>query len=175
MKVIELDKESKSNIVLFLLKNVGDAKTLKQQIISGELDCCAVKPSLIVSCFQIVIAANKAVLFKKAGKLATKSLNTELLYNLSISRNITDSLKTFGIDDKDDHIVIVIFQENGENKFERMKNHFTGEICDAEEIFKLSNAKLIRDIYKITDTELEVSDLSDSVVSRIATKDLGAF
>ncbi|KAK6624094.1 hypothetical protein RUM44_010952 [Polyplax serrata] len=174
MKVISLE-ESNTNIRLFLLKNVKDVKSLKEKIISGELDCCAVKPSLIINCFQIVVAANKAAINEKIGKLATKCLNTELLFNLSISRNITQSLNTFGIGEKDEHILIVIFEKKGESKFDCMKDYFQGEICDAEEINQFSDIKLIKKTYKITDKELEVSQLLDSIVSRIATKDLGSF
>lgn len=175
MKVVELDEESKTRLVLFVVKNVQDITSLKDKIVNGQLDCCVIKASLIVNYFQIVVAAIKAVHCKKASKLATKCLNTELLFNLSISKNITQSLSKFGVDDKEQNIIVVVFEENGEDKANKIKSTLMGDVCDVEEIENLCNIELIKKTYKITEKELEVSTLLDSVVSRIATKECGSF
>lgn len=174
MHVINLDEETGTRITLLLVKNVKNIESLRKKIIAGSLDCCAIKPCFVVDPLQIAVAANKAAISKKAGKLTTKSVNSELLYNLSVSKNITQSLNTFGIDDKTSDILIVVFEENGVNRVEGMKPEIEGELCDIGEIKHLVNAEQVKKIYKIKDSELKVSTLLDSVISRIAVKDFGS-
>lgn len=176
MPTIALDKESGASISLFLFKELRNVNVLRKKIVSGELQCCAVKPSLIVDPLQIVIASNKAVLHKKFGKLTTKSLNSELLFNLSVSKSISQSLRTFGLGDKDENVLIVVFNEKEEEEKDlvNFKSDIEGIECDLSEIKNFTDSSLIKKIYKITDNELLVSTLANSVISRIATKDFGA-
>lgn len=175
MHVINLDESSQSRIVLFLVKNIKGIQELRTKVLTGELDCCVVKPTLILDPLQIAVAANKAALSQKFGKLTTKSINSELLYNLSISKNITQSLTKFGIDEDSKNVLVVVFEQGDEKKAEVMKSEIVGDFCDVKEISQLSDIDLISKTYKIKDGELQVSALIDSVTSRIATKDFGSY
>ena len=46
--------------------------------------------------------------------MRTRSVNTEILFNLSSSRNITDSLKTFGATEKDRDILVCTLDQAGQ-------------------------------------------------------------
>ena len=77
---------------------------------SGGLpDTLLVKSSLIPSPLVVAVAANKADLARKRGNMKTRSVQTETLYNLSSSKNITESLKNFGGGDSDQSFVVAGF------------------------------------------------------------------
>lgn len=169
---VSLDPKSNSTVFIKLFKNVKNISNLRKEVLSGQLKCCVLKPSLILDPFQIVVAANKAVI---AEKLTTKSIYTEVLFNLSISKNITQSLQKFGIDDKEEHVVVVIIKRNddGDNVNEReIFEKVDGEEVDLKDLSAYSDIDLIKKTYKINDIEFKKVSMLDSVVSRIATKDI---
>lgn len=171
MHCIALDRETKTSIELLLVENVTNVPYLRENVINGKFNCCLVKPAIIVSPLQIAVAANKAAISQISGNLITKSLNSELLFNLSSSKNISQSLQTFGVTDKDQDCLVVVFHQ-GENKTEDIKSEINGEFLDIVNLSKFTDQKLIQKTYKIGDEELKMSTLASSVVSRIAVKEL---
>ncbi|PNF16950.1 EKC/KEOPS complex subunit Tprkb [Cryptotermes secundus] len=167
----ELDFDCHKSLSLFLLKDVQNAAEIREMVTKGTLHCCVIKPCLIVHPFQIVIAANKAVISKMQDRMTTRTLSTEILYNLSISRNITQSLMKFGIGESDKTMLVSIIEEAGENRSEIILSHFKGVLCPIEELCNFSDEVLIKMAYKIKDSELEVSSLTDSIITRIVTSD----
>ncbi|GFG29095.1 hypothetical protein Cfor_00265 [Coptotermes formosanus] len=168
---IELDSDCHKSLAIFLLKDVKNAAEIKEMVVKGTLNCCIVKPCLILNLFQIVVAANRAVLSKMQDKMTTRKLSTEILYNLSLSRNITQSLIKFGVGESDRNMLVIIIEEGGEDGTDSILSHFKGVVCPIEELSKLSDEVLIKKTYKVKDAELAVSSLTDSIVTRIATKD----
>lgn len=152
-----------------LITNVQNASILKEQLMAGLLSCAVIKPSLIIDLFPICIAANKALLARSHGKLVTKSIYTEILFNLSISKNISQSLLKFGIDDKDSEILVVTLEDSEE--VANILSKVEGVIIDMGHLNGLSSVKAIRKVYKINDHELNVSSLTNTIVSKISTKD----
>jgi tRNA threonylcarbamoyladenosine modification (KEOPS) complex Cgi121 subunit len=167
----ELDFDCQKSISLFLFKDIQNGAEIKEMVTKGTLQCCIIKPCLIVHPFQVVIAANKAVISKMQDKMTTRTLSTEILYNLSISRNITQSLMKFGIGESDKNMLVSIIEETGENRSEIILSHFKGVLCPIEELCNFSDEMLIKRTYKVKDSELEVSSLTDSIITRIVTSD----
>ncbi|KAJ8928342.1 hypothetical protein NQ314_019072 [Rhamnusium bicolor] len=165
---MDLDPITKSQIQMKLFQNVENVKDLRKKLMNGQLKCCIIKPALIFDPFQIVIAANKAL---TAEKLTTKSIFTEVLFNLSLSKNITKSLQTFGIDDKDKHLLIVTFSREGEKNNDDVYKEIVGEELNLSDLTNFSDLNAIKKTYKISEKEHEEIPLIDSIVSRIATKD----
>lgn len=166
-----LDRKTNSLVSIKLYKNVKNIEELRKSVICGDLKCCLLKPSLIVDPFQIVIAANKALI---AVKLTTKSTYTELLFNLSISKNITQSLQKFGANDKESSVIVVVMkrQEEDNTDEEDIFEKVLGEEDDLSNLNQYTDVTAIRKAYKISDIEYKRIPLLDSVISRIASKDL---
>lgn len=165
-----LDPKTNAVILIKLYKNVQNVKELRKKILNGELKCCILKPNLILDQFQIVVAANKALI---AEKLTTKSIYTELLFNLSISKNITQSLQRFGIDDKENEAIVVVIKRK-EETFDEMElfEQVIGEEDDLSNLSLYTDVELIKKSYKIGDIEYKRIPILDSVISRISTKDV---
>ena len=60
---------------------------------------------------QVLVSARKSLLACARGKMTTRSATTEILFNLSSSKNITDSLVKFGIGDDDKDLIAVIIAD----------------------------------------------------------------
>lgn len=162
---LDLDPTSNSRIRIRLYKDVKNVGEIRTKLFEGKLNCCLLKPSLILDPFQVAVAANKAIV---AENLTTKTIFTEILFNLSISKNITASLKTFGIDESDKNILVVFINKCDE--VPETVDFINGEEVNVSEICELTNIDLMKKTYKISEEEFKNNDLLDSVVSRIATK-----
>ncbi|CAH1376847.1 unnamed protein product [Tenebrio molitor] len=167
MVTAKLDPIVKSDLNIRLFRNVENVAELRKQIMTGQWQCCLVNPKFILDPFQLVIAANKALTSESR---TTKTIFTEILFNLSISKNITKSLQQFGInDDCKDLLVVTIVEGNGESG--GVFSDIIGEEVDLEMLEQISDLTAIKKAYKIGSNEEKSTTLLDSIVSRIATKD----
>ncbi|KAG7209633.1 hypothetical protein KM043_011280 [Ampulex compressa] len=168
-----LDPQTEMYCSLRLYRNVKNADEIRKKLISGEVSCCVTKAELIVDPFQVVVAANKAALNAKFNQLTTKSLNTEVLFCLSISKNISRSLKEFGIGDEDNNILVILLHKdnNHESILQILKDTIKGEEVSMSELSECIHIEQAKRIYKIGNDELKLTPLIDSIVSRISCKD----
>ena len=60
-----------------------------------------IRSCLVPSYLVVATAANKACLANSRGSMRTRSINTEILFNVSSSTNIRDSPNQFGGQDSD--------------------------------------------------------------------------
>lgn len=162
---MKLDPKTKSKIFIKLYNNVKNTKELKEKLISQEMKCCLIRCCLILDPFQVVVAANKAL---TAESRTTKSIYTEILFNLSISKNISKSLNTFGIQESDKCFLAIYFKEEDG---QQLNSEIEGEEVPICELKYFNDIASIKKYYKINDLEEKMIPLVDSIVSRIATKD----
>ncbi|XP_063240595.1 EKC/KEOPS complex subunit Tprkb-like [Bacillus rossius redtenbacheri] len=167
-----LDTSSGLTLSLVLFKNVQNVPQLRKRVMDGSLKCCIIKPCMIVHPFQIVVAANKAVINHKLGTMKTKTLFTEVLYNLSSSKNISQSLLKFGVHDDDKNILVAFIGKENESATLSTLQVIEGEQCPLDEITDFSDEGLIKKTYGIKDSEKNASSLLNSVVTRISTSDI---
>ncbi|XP_066600197.1 EKC/KEOPS complex subunit TPRKB-like [Prorops nasuta] len=174
---VKLDDETELYLTLRLYTSVENTNEIRKNILSGELPCCMLKAGLIFEPFQIVVAANKAALNKKNNQLTTKTVYTELLFCLSTSKNISQSLIEFGIDDKEEIIIAAIIHKEKEDKpiLELINDNVKGKEVPIQRLSEYSDCKRIRKTYKIDEAELKVSNFIDSIVSRISIKDFASL
>ena len=166
---VKLDNDSGKYVYLYLFKNIKNASELKELVTSGKLSCSIIKPSLIIDPLQVVVAANKAVVSEMQSTMTTKTLSTEMLYSLSNSKNISQSLMKFGISDRDEVMLVAIIGKDCEN-IDALE-HFKGNNIPLDELKHFSDVTLIKNTYKVKDIELSVSSLTDLIVTRIVTRD----
>lgn len=166
---MDLDSSTNTQLKIKLYQKVKNVKKLKQKLVRGQLKCCIIKPSLIYDPFQILVAANKAL---TSEKITTKTIFTEILFNLSISKHITKSLQTFSVGDDDDNLLVVTLGNNDEKDGdESVYNEIDGEEIELSNLKDFSDLEEIKKVYKISEKETTSVPFVDSIVSRIATKD----
>ena len=170
---VPLDSETEMLCTLYLFTNIENSDEIRRKVINGELCCSIVKAALIADPFQVLVAANRAAINAKMNRLTTKSLYTEVLFNLSISKNISRSLMEFGITDNDKNILVVLIHKinDDESMSKLVTDHIKGENISISRLSEFTDLELIRKTYKIDKDELTVSNLTNSIVSRISCKD----
>lgn len=157
---------------LYLYKNVRNIEEIKNNIVKKKWNCAAINPSLILDVLQVAVAANRATISAKANTLITKSVFSEILFNLSLSTNISQSLTKFGIT-KDNNLLLCFFIQDKDESGDVIKQ-INGEPCPISDLCMFSNLKDIKSIYKLNNVACDV-DLLDIIVSRIATKGIISF
>ncbi len=106
-----IDLRAASEPRLLLLANVENAAELRSILLStsGEArrleGIALVKAALLPpDLMQVRVAARKAQAASRAGKMTTRTVSAELVYNLSSTKNIRESLEKFGVGDGDKYV-----------------------------------------------------------------------
>lgn len=170
---VELDRETGLYCSLYLFTDVTNITEIREKVVSGKLRCCVVKASLIIDPFQTVVAANKVALNAKQNRLITKTMYTEILFYLSISKKISRALTEFGIDDSDKNILVILIHELDEEQCmsEEVLGSIEGERVPISRMQEFADMNLVIKTYKIDKDELRVSSLLNAIVSRISSKE----
>ncbi|ELU15894.1 hypothetical protein CAPTEDRAFT_172400 [Capitella teleta] len=156
-----------------LVDNASNIAELKSLIMNQTIDACLIRPPMIADRFQLMVAANRALHLHLQNKRITKTLHSEVLFSLSISKNITDCFKKFGASDDDKSLIILEIHERGQSRLDDLVlPKVKGELIPFDDLPKYSNHDLIKKVYKIKeDSEKKSSSLLDSVVCRISSQD----
>jgi tRNA threonylcarbamoyladenosine modification (KEOPS) complex Cgi121 subunit len=137
---------------------------------------------LVVSEFHLKIAASKALLNESQGRMKTKSIQAEILYQLSPTSKITDALLQFSVS-LESKMVAFIFVSQEIITFDKnyiysiIFKHMIGNeiepssILSPEILNKEKKEKLIKN-FKITQQEVEEFPLEDALITKLAIKDV---
>ncbi|KAG0536640.1 hypothetical protein BDA96_03G081000 [Sorghum bicolor] len=114
MKTFPLSRGSTISLALF--SDVSNSRELLDLMQSGKLEpeVAFLNASLVPDVFPVLAAALKALLSKSRESLTTRTLHSELVYNYSGSKHITESLKRCGISDDTTYILAACFDASDE-------------------------------------------------------------
>ncbi|KFK30078.1 hypothetical protein AALP_AA7G213800 [Arabis alpina] len=170
MKVFQLDRGNTLSVSLF--SDVTNSKELLDSMLDGslKLEISCLNASLIPDVFPLLAAAQKALVYKSRDSLSTRTLHSELVYNYSGSKHITESLKRCGISENSTYILAARFNASP-LEMEEVAKLIDGKEIDLEELKTQANQAQILKQYKITSQELGISSLGDAIVCRIAARD----
>ncbi|XP_035834776.1 EKC/KEOPS complex subunit TPRKB isoform X1 [Helianthus annuus] len=146
------------------------ARELLELMQAGTLEpeVALLNASLIPDIFPVLAAAHKTLVAKSRDSLTTRTLHSELVYNYSGSKHISESLKRCGISDSTTYILVARFGALEEEEMTAMKTLIKGKEIDLEELEGKANKPQIQKHYKITGVELGISTLGDAITCRIA-------
>lgn len=164
-----LNKDNKISLCLY--RNVENVPELKQAVISGRVKAAILNAATILDTFQVLVSARKAVESKAQKKMTTRTIYSEILYNLSPSKNISDSLKKFGLSGDEKDVLMVALNDDG-TLMKSIESLIDGSKTSLSELSSCSDASLIKKIYKLSEEDIKLGDLLNSVVTKIATKDI---
>lgn len=165
------DYSQKKALRICLFTDIENAAELMNKLRSGELDAALVKAELVLEPFVLLAAANRAVHQSAHNRMSTRSLAAELIYSLSPSRNISDSLVTFGVAVKSTNIIAAIFDDEKGNKMKDLAKQIKGKAVTLDHLKEISNYKLIRKVYQVSEPSVNEESITDHILTRIITKD----
>ncbi|XP_034529849.1 EKC/KEOPS complex subunit TPRKB [Notolabrus celidotus] len=169
----DLELFPEHSVTQLLFKDVKNAKELRQSAMEGKINAALINPTMLVNPFQVLVATNKAVHLQKLGKMKTRSLYSEIIFNLSPTNNISEAFKKFGISDGDDSVMVVLVHTKNESQsLQDIIAKVNGQQVPVEDVSLLSNLTKIKQLYKVTPQEEKCGTLLDAVVCRMATKDV---
>ncbi|KAF0905056.1 hypothetical protein E2562_000866 [Oryza meyeriana var. granulata] len=160
------------SVSLALFSDVSNSRGLLELMQSGKLEpeVAFLNASLVPDVFPVLVAAHKALLSQGREALTTRTLHSELVYNYSGSKHITESLKRCGISDDTSYILAARFDASDE-EIKAVERLICGTEIDLAELETRANQPQILKHYKITPQELSISTLPDTIVCRIAARD----
>lgn len=145
------------------------SETAISSLSCGNCSCTIINADLILDPFQIVVAANKAVVSHQLGSMVTKSLSTEILYNLSIHKNISQSLGTFGTNANNTKLVVAIINNEINYNSERIMCEITGKSWPIGSIKDICNIESVKKTYNI-ENEYPTESILDLIITKISCK-----
>ncbi|KAH7962007.1 hypothetical protein HPB52_013961 [Rhipicephalus sanguineus] len=171
MEFVMRDREGKSAASILLFGNVANCGELRQLVLSGSLQVCLIRASLVADIFQVQCAVAKALANQSNGRMKTRSLLSEILYVLGPTGSIGDSLRQMGAQDADSTIVVVRLDDPGDCHLKTLTERIKGHQLPMDSIPQFTDTQALAKLFKVTEKELTVGTLLDAVVTRIALKD----
>lgn len=172
MAIYAMDTHPGQSLALLLFSDVTNSRELLQAVQSGSLepDFALFNASLVPDIFPLLVAAHKTLLALARSSLVTRTLHSELIYNFSGSKHITESLKRCGISESSDYVLVARFNATIE-ELEATRTLVKGKEISLEELREKADRSLIQKHFKVSSLELEVSSLEDAVACRIVARD----
>ncbi|KAJ9173578.1 hypothetical protein P3X46_016698 [Hevea brasiliensis] len=169
MKVFDING---NNLSLALFADVTNSKELLDSMQAGTLEpeVALLNASLIPDVFPVLAAAHKTLIAKSRDSLTTRTLHSELVYNYSGSKHITESLKRCGISETSTYILAARFNASLD-EMKAVEKLINGKEIDLEELEGRANQAQIQKHYKISGLEAGISTLADAITCRIAARD----
>uniref|UniRef100_A0A2N9HVG6 EKC/KEOPS complex subunit CGI121 n=1 Tax=Fagus sylvatica TaxID=28930 RepID=A0A2N9HVG6_FAGSY len=169
MKAFEINGNTLS-LALFI--DVTNSRELLDSMQAGTLEpeAAFLNASLIPDVFPVLAAAHKTLVSKSRESLTTRTLHSELVYNYSGSKHITESLKRCGISESTTYIIAARFNATVD-EMKAVERLVQGKEIDLEELEGRANQAQIQKHYKISGPELGISSLADAITCRIAARD----
>lgn len=133
--------------------------TIKAELINRneQYDYCFLSTSHIISLEQLYSSVHTSIQNYVRGTMKARTLNTEIIFNLSPVNKINDALKIFGVDEKrTDVLVVKVFGREDLDQLERIEKGLSALVgvdsvdLNDEVLEKSVDLKKFRKVFKLS-------------------------
>ncbi|KAJ1414799.1 kinase binding protein CGI-121-domain-containing protein [Ochromonadaceae sp. CCMP2298] len=129
---------------------------------------------LVCSHFHLAAAVFKALYNEEQGRMKTKSISSEVMYQLSSTTKINEALRQYGVKPESTLVAFVSIDEDP--LCAQLLAKVEGSVLDSEllgspQFLTAEKVSIIAKAFKLTKEELQFSSLDDAIATRLATKD----
>ena len=164
---------------VILFKNVTNPDEVHRALLDRSLqpEMALVDPAPTHSLFALHAAAHKVVVDDARGVLTTRTAHSELVYNLSANKHITEGLRRFGMAGDASAVLACRFDATDAD-VAAMSKVVAGDAVPARdleaELATLGDPARVKKYYKPGDLECKqgVGTVEDAIVQRIGTRDV---
>lgn len=153
-----------TGIFVGLFKDISNSTALKAVV--QDLQCSFVNPRLVLSNDHLVLAVTRALQARKIGTSKTGSVYLDVVYYLSATSNIKETLSRFGINEKSEEIILLAFDSQ---IFDEVQGQIRGNFVSWAERDSMVDVKKIAQGFKLQEKS---ENLQDLVLARVAIKDI---
>ncbi|KAF9585492.1 hypothetical protein BGW38_002151 [Lunasporangiospora selenospora] len=153
------------------VKNAADLKE-RFQAQDKSLTVAMIESTLIMDVIQLLLAANRAAQDHAAGKLKTQTLSSEIVYNLSPTTNIAESLKRFGISESTTSLVAIKIGGEAEEVMEEMSKTVDGNLVSFSKLDQEKDIEKLRKYYKIDPKAKDDKTILNWIIGAMAMKSI---
>ncbi|KAG8577319.1 hypothetical protein GDO81_010138 [Engystomops pustulosus] len=158
---------------MLLFHNLKNASQLRKKAMNGSIEGALLNPAMIINPLQVLVAVNKAIHLQLLGKMKTRTLNSEIIFNLSPTNNISEAFKKFGLSDSDSGVLVVLtYEETSALNVQEVISHVEGQQLPIADIPQLTDFTKVKKIYNITKAEEKIGSILDAVICRMSVKDV---
>lgn len=162
-----------ATLSVLLYNDVTNSKQLQERLVTGDLpaECAILNATLIPDIFLLRLAAEVALQAQQGGTLRTRALHSEIVYNLSGSRHITESFRRYGITEKVSSVLVARINALP-NEMESIRESVQGEVVPLSTLSDLADRELLVKYHKLAGPALQMSTLVDAIACHMATRDV---
>lgn len=142
-----------------------------KEMLKSDLKLTVVNPKYILNFDHLNHAVFKTLYFSSRQQMKTKSIYTELLFNLSPNKSITDALKTFGVEECDKAALFVIFGAP-EKASDKISETVKGTLIRFREIGGVNCIFDIKKLYSVQNHVQEIDDIFRVIVTKMTARDV---
>lgn len=159
-----------------LFKNVTNAGDVHAALLARTLEpeLALLNPTPVASLWHVQLAAHKALVSVARGSLTTHGLHSEVVFNLSASKHITEGLRRFGMAPDATAVLVCRFDATAE-EVAKIQALVAGELVDAEaELSGLTDRAMLKRYYRPGEIECKdgVGTVEDAIASRIGAREV---
>eukprot|EP00045_Choanoeca_perplexa_P003637 m.32412 g.32412 ORF g.32412 m.32412 type:complete len:172 (-) comp12148_c0_seq2:1086-1601(-) len=155
-----------ARVALFV--NVKNAKELKTAVIEQKLPAALINPSLVADVFLLRLAAMEAASAEESNSMKTRSVYTEIIFQLSPSKQIKHALETIGIQDDSTALLLLTFEDDA--KAQELCAMVEGSLVSPVQLQDLADLAAIRKAFKVQPAEEKMGSIVDAIATRMALK-----
>lgn len=176
-QIVSFPQFPNHKVFITLYKNVsqGTIRTIKHELMQANpnYDYCFLNTKYIISLEQLQNSIHKSILNKANNSMQAKTLNTEILLNLSPVNVISDAIKRFGILDDCANTIIVKVISPDDDASQIAKN--LDDIVDGDNVetkdevlLDLVDVSKFKKVYKLNDAVIAPEANLQAQLTRLA-------